>query len=615
MVASSVAGSVSITAVRSSAGGSSSGGARVPDFYVDSVSGSNANDGLTALTAKQTIAAASALLSVGKYLSLAKGSTWLETFTFAHNSLLIGQHGTGAMPILDCRDAVPASWTQPDNITYPDVWSISWTRAQAASTGSAYVNLWVDGESVRLATTLADLQTNGGAHYVSRTATTTTISIKSATNPNSNGVSYKASTRGWGFKGHSVTLGSAAPTNQVITGPIEVIGAIEHYNGVSGGPGQIRRVLVLDGNIHHFTTESDLTEDCVAFGTVPGIGSSMFVAYRSVGTGFSHVFRRCLALSAGGTARAGIDSSFYAHASSPTTIDSLTIEQCAARATNLNGDAAALTVTNFYGEEGVNPVIGASSTNLTIDINRVQIQDLTVRASVNGSVPFKCLSSVPAITIENFCAHTTKGTAFIFNATATPPNVSYTALTGNEGGMTGGAGALAAPLTLNNSILTTSGRCLNLIVSPYVGDFNVFMWTGGVAPIFGYNAGTYSSLSAFQAATGQDANSVYLKPADQVAGSSDAFWYGVANSLNDGPVDGEWRINPTAKVYNGAGTALYGTFADGVTPITEAGPQEHWNFNTRAVVAGPPSSLVAMPTTKAECRTYMNDIEAWDFYP
>ena len=51
-------------------------------------------------------------------------------------------------------------------------------------------------------------------------------------------------------------------------------------------------------------------------------------------------------------------------------------------------------------------------------------------------------------------------------------------------------------------------------------------------------------------------------------------------------VDGDFRINPNAYVYNGAGTRLTGTFADGTTPITAAGPQAYWDFNQRAVVWG-----------------------------
>ena len=133
---------------------------------------------------------------------------------------------------------------------------------------------------------------------------------------------------------------------------------------------------------------------------------------------------------------------------------------------------------------------------------------------------------------------------------------------------------------------------------------------------------TYQTLADWQTATsGQDANSVYILPADQVAGGANALWLGYteAAALTDlatiGPAVGDFRINPSARVYGGDNTAYIGTYADGTTPITEAGPQLHWNWNTRAAVAGPPTRWPDVPETLAESRTYISDPAAWNFYP
>jgi hypothetical protein len=460
------------------------------------------------------------------------------------------------------------------------------------------------------------LQTNGGAHYVSRTTTTTTISIKSVTDPNTNGNIYEISRRAHGFRGHSTSLGFAAPTNQQLQGPIEVVGAIEHYNGVSGGPGQTRQVLIKDGNVHRSVTEGDLSEDMLVSRSILGFPGSGITAYRVNGVGFNHTIRRCLALQelTSGLGRTG-SGAFYCHGSPPTErLDSFTIDQCITRMSGINGDCLALTITNLYSAGVILPVIGASATNDTITINRVQIQDTTSFAGIL----FRCLSSNPVITIDNFCGHIINGVGMTFRGLPpTPPNVNRSAVLSASGGITGlTPAANNAALTLNNSILiATSGRVLNTLASPYAGDFNIFQGIGDSNPVFGFNELTYGGLTNWQAATGQDANSVTLRGSDQTAGNPNAFWLGVSTNANAGPVDGDWRINPLARAYNAAGATLTGTFADGVTPLTAAGPQEHWNYNTRSVVAGPPTRLLRIPETKAEERTYINDPTAWDFYP
>lgn len=591
----------------------------VPNVFVDSVNGNDLNNGLTLATAVQTISRAQSLMFNGAVLGLVRGSKWRETFTFQHPNITIVVAGNTAdpPPILDGRDVVPATWTQPDPIGLPDVWSISWTRAQAATTGSAFLNLWVDNEFVRVASSLADLQSNGGAHYVSRTATTTTISIRSTTNPNSNGVVYEASTRGWGFRGHSTAIGSAAPVNQRIYGPIELVGYVEHYNAVAGGPGQVRRVLVTDGNIHHITTESDLVEDALMSRVVPGITGSLHTAYRVTGTGFRHTARRCLALTDGGAGRLD-HGGFYTHASTPSTTDEFVVDQCIARSAGVSGDTKLLQITNFYGEEGTISTISSSGTNESLIVNRAQIQQLT--AKTTGSVNlFRSVgpgTTVVPMTFTNVCgiAHLGSAAGFTLNATSVPAVISHCSIIGRGAGITGNPNT---QLTLNNCVVwSPNGRPLDLVVAPYVGNFNVFQFqSSDNQPIFRFNGVTLGTLAAWQTATGQDTHSVWVRNSDQVAGSANAFWLGVATNANAGPADGDWRINPTARVYNSAGATLTGTFADGVTPLTAAGPQEHWNFNTRSVVAGPPTRLLRLPQTKAEERQYINEPSLWNFYP
>lgn len=143
----------------------------------------------------------------------------------------------------------------------------------------------------------------------------------------------------------------------------------------------------------------------------------------------------------------------------------------------------------------------------------------------------------------------------------------------------------------------------------------MFVGLDGANLLMEYNSSIYSSLSTFQAASGQDAHSVYVKLSEQVSGNGIALWLGIASGANAGPADGDFRINPAARVYNGAGAMLSGVFSDGVTPITAAGPQEHWNYNLRSVVAGPITRWPILPATIAEMRTYVENPNLWNFYP
>jgi len=79
------------------------------DIYVDSVNGNNANSGLTPQSAKQTLAAARALLTVDNMsLGLARGSIWKEQFDVPINGLTIGFAGTGGSATMEMRSNCPA---------------------------------------------------------------------------------------------------------------------------------------------------------------------------------------------------------------------------------------------------------------------------------------------------------------------------------------------------------------------------------------------------------------------------------------------------------------------------------------------------------------------------
>ena len=150
-------------------------------------------------------------------------------------------------------------------------------------------------------------------------------------------------------------------------------------------------------------------------------------------------------------------------------------------------------------------------------------------------------------------------------------------------------------------------RTVNIVIpgpnSTYTGDFNVFhnhswswdniRWT--------YKGQEYPTLLAWQDATGQDLNSVYLTE-EQAAN----FWLG-------DPSTGDFRINPDAQVTGADGTVYTGTFADGITPLTDAGVQEHWDYNSRSIIPTPPVQWPVFPGSYQESIEYIKSPTGWDF--
>ena len=588
-------------------------GGLVPTLYVDSVSGSDANDGLTAETPLQTLAAAQAATSAGEIIGLARGSYWREQYNIPADNVSISVYGTGAMPVIEGADVV-GTWTQPDAGTYPNVWSQSWTRTSATTTGSEMLGLWENGSRpARYASSLADLQTNGGWYSSNLTAQTSTVYIKAASNPNSDGVTREITRRHYGINGHSATL-LTTWTGQRLIGPLEIKRCVGHYNALSAGAGYAGRMFLRDGNIHHLVTEAALTEDFLSTEYSPQIAPSVYVAYRATGAGFNPVMKRLLALMPGGLLRVtASNSAFYSHSSVTKEPPSFTLEGCISKGLNFgNASSQKMTVFGGYCEDANQIVIGDAAT--LAEVSHLLVQDTTATPLAAGNAIFNRGGTATTWTADHVAAHTRKGASLRNVTGGTKPILRNCSISNDSGdGMDGGEFACS------ESVIAVFGRVLDNVTSSYSGDYNVFYSVGANNPIIHWNATLYSSTTtafqSFVAASGQDINSVYLKPADQTASNPLAFWLGVSTGANSGPASGDFRINPGARVYDKDNTARIGVFGDGSTPITAAGPQEHWDFNLRAIAAGPPSRYPVLPATLAEMRTYIEDPTAWDFYP
>ena len=584
-----------------------------PTIFVNSVAGSDANSGASPAQAFATIAAAQAVVASGSVVGLSRGGYWREQFNITANNIAVVNYGSGAMPVIDGADIVTTGWTQPDAITYPNVWSRSWTRASATTTASEMLGYWEAGVRPRFASSLADLQTNGGWFTTSLTTQTSTVSIKSTADPNGDGILREITKRHYGIQGHTNTLLSTK-TGQRVFGPIEIKRCVGHYNALSMGQGSARQMFLRDGNIHHMVSEGEKVDDILATEYSPAIAPSVFVGYRDAGTGFNPVFTRLLALMPGGASRVtGSNSAFYGHSALAQGVSSFTVDAGMSRGLNFaNASAQRLTLKNCYCEDPYDYFMG--STSALTEVFRALIKETVASANGTGiSILSKSLTTT-TFTAESVASYSLKGAAVRNVTGGTKPIIRDCAIVtgGSAIGMSGGEYDLAY------SILYSAGRPMDAITNLHVADYNVLYFIGQTNPIIQYNGNLYSSgTTAFQsyvAASGQDQNSVYLKAADQTSGNALAFWLGIAQG-GAGPSNGDFRINPACRVYDKNNTALIGLFGDGVTPITRAGPQVHWDYNLRAIVAGPPTKFPTLPATIAEMRTYLEDPTAWNFYP
>lgn len=582
-------------------------GGRQPDFYVDSVNGDDGNTGTIEADAFQTLAAAQAALSAGKTLALVRGSYWREQLDVPADNITIMVAGSGDMPVIDGADIVTTGWTQPDAVTYPNVWSREWIRASATDTASEMLGYWQAGVRTTRQTSLANLQagSNGHWHTTSLTTQTSTISIRAAADPNSDGILREIAKRH-----NAINNKYPERSGMTVAGPMELKRHLGHDGSLAGGLATtMRQILFRDGGVHHAVAAFALAEDCIATEFSPDIAPTVFTAYRTASAGFEPVFRRCFALLPGGASRPSSGTAFYSHGSDGK-VTKLTLSQCASRGVNLgSADATLMRVENCYAEDPYTYAITGAAT-LTEIVRTVVLDKGVAPGSANG-VFARGTASLSTFTMEDVCSYTTKNKPINNTGTGgTKPVLRNNSIISGAGGLVNGE--FDAQFNVFGQY---TGFMLETITNLYVGDKNVYIRKEVDGIYFQWNGNSYLSLALFQAASGQDANSVHTMIADQVASDPDALWLAVKNATSDGPPAGDFTLNSAAKVRNGAGSTLVGVFADTTTAITLAGAQNHWDWNLRATVAGAPSAAPTLPATVAEMRTYVEDPTAWDFYP
>jgi len=573
-------------------------------LFVDSVSGDDGNDGRAAGAALATLGAALDLAEDGEVIGLARGSFWREEMDLTGLvAPTVKAYGTGSPPRITGADII-AGWSLVGGTT--NVYGATITHDAG---GSNRLRVYEDGGLLERVLTEEECDGQAGSFVIlvgsDGSPSTLKIHPSDSIDPTVNGKVYEVTVR---------THVIAGGPNCTVMG-IETERAISNNGSADLGShpnGRLERVIASDGSKHNLGIGSGVMRDCIAYHaddvTALEASNTAFVAFIDDGRGQSAAVIRC------GLIGPAPGADFTAHGNTYP-MDSAFAEQLWVYQTLAFASAWTSNVGSFY--KGVNnfPGGGGGNTKLLVDIRD------------NGSpcAPGQYLAE----TAEDCVIVKRQSTNFnpVFQPSGTYAAVYSHLSMFNETSFVAGNptfwvsnGTADMELTVNFCVMF-NGAGLMMIPSGgvYVGDHNVFIagYPGdSTTPVHfhHYALSWITNLAAWQAGTGQDTNSVYLERADQTPGNANAFWLGVALGLNNGPLDGDWRVNSNARVFDGANVAHIGQFPDGV-PITQAGARNHWDWDARASAAGPPMRWPVVPSNLSEARTYINNPTDWSFYP
>ena len=269
-------------------------------IFADSVSGNNANDGLTVTTAKQTIAAAIALVPYGGRLSLARGSIFRESMDLRSlGPVTVESYGSGNLPIVD-GSQVASGFASYSGIVY------SFTATlPLGTTNRSYPFLFedgvrlkevVDGDGADLAARIALVQANPGSFYFGGPGTfsagwaagvkTYYFSASDSSNPTSSGKVYECNNLSFTIQADNATLRDLHTRRMT------------HHDGLTCGNtlgGLLERVQVSDYSRHGIIDGRSVHRECIVSGGNPRFPGGAFHFYKAANSEFDARYHKCKA--------------------------------------------------------------------------------------------------------------------------------------------------------------------------------------------------------------------------------------------------------------------------------------------------------------------------------
>lgn len=572
------------------------------NYFVDSVNGDDGNTGTAEDDAFETLGALeTAALAYGDGVSvaLAKGSTWRESLDLSSlDNVTVQTFGSGNAPIITGAD-VETGWTV--HTTHANVYEASVAHEAG---GTERGTVYEDGVLLNRVADAATCQSTAGSFVIVQGSDGTPWNMQihpsDSGNPTSNGMTYEVSVRADPF------LGGIGLT---MVGPIEVKAGLNN-NGwidVSALDATVSRTLTTYGTKHHGLIRSGSLTDAVVYendaATASEASNVAWVFYAPDADGLVGSVTRLFGI--GGTAGSGRRNVrlLYAHDGSANEYDTINVTGSAV--VDMSGGFGP--TANNVTMDGVfcrNSELSNPFTNVGV-IKRLLGDDIPDGACLNvqfiGSSPTVLFEDIalyaPSAAVGESISRPEDAGTYTYNQLAYVSDGNYSLIRSYN--------ANTKAFTVTKCILMGKGTTLLRMDNAgetYTGDYNIFDGSPGYVGNR-YLNNTYTTLADWQTAVSADANSVYITAAQKAN-----LWLG-------DPTTGDFRINPSAEVTGSDGTIYTGTFADGTTPITDAGPQTYWDWNARASAAGPPTTWPDVPETLSEAQTYIAAPAAWDFYP
>lgn len=324
--------------------GGTVGAGSTADWFVDSVAGSDSNNGTSSATPFATIAKVNSMVVANptqKWVALKRGAYWRELLGAdvegSPNSWPSGSkvtdYGSGASPVLDGSNVASNgsfSLTGGQTKTY----QINWANSLPAYTGKEFFTAWENGVRLLRATSIANCEATAGSCYAPDPTSTSPqliyIHATNDSNVSTNGKTYEITARlyAMGFPGVSnVTVASAVDG---------VVGIRVKRGGDNNGSiemglnATLKGVISQEGRLHNFFLASGSATDCYSWKLESGAGGTGWVAFANDASGTTASWTRCYHI--GDTTLPSPDGEvgFYAHSGGggATQYDSLTFTDC-----------------------------------------------------------------------------------------------------------------------------------------------------------------------------------------------------------------------------------------------------------------------------------------------
>lgn len=582
----------------------------LPTYYIDEVNGVDTNDGLTPYTPFASLSRLEdfTLLPSVK-IGIARGGYYQENVRVTVDNASIYSYGRGPIPVIDCADGIDNSeWDK--EITLTNTYKIYWpvtTSLQSAKTAGKAKMVCTAGSTIRDAQILADVfavnasytqaqvDTMAGSYFYNWTTNVLYIHPIDSGDPEVGSLVYAASTREFSCESRG--------TNS------QIVGVETRRNGHSDGSlvigdGSLKSCIMAQGHVHNALSGSLIAEDCFFINPRKTASTSegvMLVLYNSNLSGKTGILTRCFFIDDSDGGATSNVSGLYAHGQSGgDELDSfIASEVCFADLLNPGGPKSKVfQLSNSYLKDVGGIPVGYPGLGTTYTEHSTVIDTCFVKFTKN-------LQAVRPVgfsyKLKNSCFFWQSVRAFLQYYT-TGLNIDIDSISiyiaSGPGGFQDG-GFFPSSIKVNRMIIAGANATglYHLLVkdgTTYIGDYNIFCRTEFSPFIAQWHGATVSTLSSWQSLSGQDSNSVYL-----TAAQFTTFWLG-------NPSEGDFRINPSAQVTAGNGTVYTGVFPDG-TPITSAGAQQHFDWETMSVKSGPPTHWpdAHIPRTLEEIEMYL----------